>query len=59
MDGEGRKAFAAELCRRRAATGLSLGRVAVEAHVHRSYLHRVEHAERWPSRAEAMPWTAR
>ena len=53
MDGEAREAFAAELCRRRAAIGLSLGRVAADAHVHRAYLHRVEHAERWPSRAVA------
>ena len=53
MDGEAREAFAAELCRCRAAAGLSLGRVAADAHVHRAYLHRVEHAERWPSRAVA------
>ena len=53
VDGEAREAFAAELCRRRAATGLSPGRVAADAHVHRAYLHRVEHAERWPSRAVA------
>lgn len=42
-------AFGAELSRRRRAAGLSLGILAEAAHVNRSYLHRVETGERWPS----------
>jgi transcriptional regulator with XRE-family HTH domain len=41
--------FAAELARRRAEAGLSLADVAVHAHVHRGYIHRMERGERWPS----------
>lgn len=49
MDGRERSVFAAELSRRRAAAGLSLGRLAEAVHVDRSYLYRVESGERWPT----------
>lgn len=45
--------FAAELARRRAEAGMSLADVAVRAHVHRAYVHNVEHGRRWPSEAVA------
>lgn len=41
--------FAAELVRLRATSGLSLANVADRAHVHRGYLHNVEHRRRWPT----------
>lgn len=41
--------FSAELKHRRAAAGLSLAGLASEVHVNRSYLHRVESGERWPT----------
>lgn len=48
--GDGTNAgFGAELARRRRAAGMSLGRLAESAHVDRSYLHRVEHGDRWPT----------
>lgn len=45
--------FAAELARRRADNGLSLANVAAQAHVHRGYLHNVEHGRRWPTETVA------
>ncbi|MGH3976301.1 MAG: helix-turn-helix domain-containing protein [Pseudonocardiaceae bacterium] len=45
--------FAAELARRRADNGLSLANVAGQAHVHRGYLHNVEHGRRWPTETVA------
>lgn len=48
MAGE-RASFAAELARRRATAGLSLADLATKAHVHRGYLHNVEHGRRWPT----------
>lgn len=45
--------FAAELARRRAAAGLSLADLAVQVHVHRGYLHNIEHARRWPTETVA------
>jgi len=48
-----RTEFAADLARRRAAAGLSLAQVAVAAHIHRGYLHRVEAGRQWPTRPVA------
>lgn len=49
----GRADFAAELARRRANARLSLADVAMHAHVHRGYLHNVEHGRRWPTETVA------
>ncbi|HKR48247.1 MAG TPA: helix-turn-helix transcriptional regulator [Pseudonocardiaceae bacterium] len=49
--GSERADFAAELARKRADSGLSLANVADRAHVHRGYLHNVEHGRRWPTLA--------
>ena len=48
-----REAFAAELRRLRALTGLSLAELARAAHVNRGYVGHVEHGQRWPSRSVA------
>lgn len=50
---DARRLFAEELSSRRAEAGLSLAHLAGAAHVHRAYLHRVEHGERWPAEAVA------
>jgi transcriptional regulator with XRE-family HTH domain len=47
--GSERADFAAQLARERAAAKLSLANLAEKAHVHRGYLHNVEHGRRWPS----------
>jgi transcriptional regulator with XRE-family HTH domain len=44
-----RAGFAAQLARKREEHGLSLADVADRAHVHRGYLHHVEHGRRWPT----------
>ncbi len=51
--GRQREAFAAELRRLRAFTGLSLAELARAAHVNRGYIGHVEHGQRWPSRSVA------
>jgi len=51
--GQEREAFAVELRRLRASTGLSLGELARAAHVNRGYVGHIEHGQRWPSRAVA------
>lgn len=43
--------FAAQLARRRADARKSLANLARQAHVHRGYLHNVEHGRRWPGEA--------
>jgi transcriptional regulator with XRE-family HTH domain len=48
-----RAAFAAELARRRAKTGMSLADLAAGAHMHRGYLGNVEHGKRWPTETVA------
>lgn len=50
MDSHGREHFASELLRLREQAGLSLGRLAALAHVHRGYVWHIERGERWPSR---------
>ena len=52
--GQQREAFAAELRRLRAFTGLSLAELARAAHVNRGYVGHVEHGQRWPSRSLAI-----
>lgn len=49
VDSDGRAEFAAELTGRRTAAGVSPAALAASAHVHRSYLHRVENGQRWPA----------
>ncbi|MGH3982983.1 MAG: helix-turn-helix domain-containing protein, partial [Pseudonocardiaceae bacterium] len=53
--GSKRADFAAQLARRRArrraAAKLSLADLPAQAHVHRGYLHNVEHGRRWPGEA--------
>lgn len=51
--GSERADFAAELARRRADAELSLADVAMQAHVHRAYVHRIERGERWPGETVA------
>lgn len=46
--GSERADFAAQLAGKRAAAKLSLADLAAQAHVHRGYLHNVEHGRRWP-----------
>ena len=53
--GQQREAFAAELRRLRACTGLSLAELARAAHVNRGYVGHVEHGQRWPSRSDTQP----
>lgn len=43
--------FAAQLARRRTDARMSLANLARQAHVHRGYLHNVEHGRRWPGEA--------
>ncbi|MDQ4021550.1 MAG: helix-turn-helix domain-containing protein [Actinomycetota bacterium] len=43
--------FAAQLARRRTNARMSLANLARQAHVHRGYLHNVEHGRRWPGEA--------
>lgn len=53
MDSHERKHFAMELRRLRDHVGLSLGELAVQAHVNRGYVSHIEHGQRWPSRSVA------
>lgn len=51
--GSERADFAAQLAGKRAAAKLSLADLAAQAHVHRGYLHNVEHGRRWPGETVA------